>query len=147
MLPPVEEGDTTPVIRAIVGIGHSLGLLVLLLGCAAGSVAEAETRSLVVTATAYNSVANQTGSQPSLGAWGDKLRPGMKTIAVSRDLIPQGLGHNARVRIEGFEGEYVVMDKMNKRWTQKIDIYMGTDVEAARRWGKRKVRITWEVPE
>jgi len=100
-----------------------------------------------VTATAYNSVANQTNDDPNRGAWGDTLRPGMKSIAVSRDLIALGLGHNARVRIEGLDGEYVVKDKMNKRWTEKIDIYMGIDVEAARRWGRRKVRITWEAPE
>jgi 3D (Asp-Asp-Asp) domain-containing protein len=123
----------------------------LVLGCGAGAGAGAgdgtETRTLVVTATAYNSVVSQTGDHPNLGAWGDTLRPGMKSIAVSRDLIARGLGHNARVRIEGLEGEYVVKDKMNKRWTEKIDIYMGTDVEAARRWGKRKVRITWQVPD
>jgi 3D (Asp-Asp-Asp) domain-containing protein len=34
---------------------------------------------------------------------------------------------------------------MNKRWTEKIDIYMGTDVQKARDWGKREVMITWNV--
>ena len=130
-------------IRAKLRAGHALALIALLAGCSAG----AETRSLVVTATAYNSVASQTGDQPNVGAWGDTLRPGMKVIAVSRDLIALGLGHGARVHIEGLEGEYVVRDKMNKRWRKKIDIYMGTDVEAARRWGRQKVRITWEVPD
>ncbi len=130
-------------IRAGRAIGLGLGLLVLLLGCGAG----AETPTLVVTATAYNSVASQTGNQPNLGAWGDRLKPGMRSIAVSRDLIALGLGHNAKVRIEGLEGEYLVKDKMNKRWKQKIDIYMGKDVEAAVRWGKKQVRITWEAPD
>jgi 3D (Asp-Asp-Asp) domain-containing protein len=128
-------------------VGLGSGLAALALGLSLGCGAGAETRTLVVTATAYNSVANQTGSQPNLGAWGDTLRPGMKSIAVSRDLISQGLGHNARVRIEGLAGEYVVKDKMNKRWKEKIDIYMGTDVKAARLWGKREVRITWKVTD
>ncbi|GAL15331.1 hypothetical protein JCM19233_6349 [Vibrio astriarenae] len=37
---------------------------------------------------------------------GDRLKPGMKSIAVSRDLIALGLTHNQEVRIEGFEGTY-----------------------------------------
>ena len=130
-------------IRADLRTGHAFALVALLAGCSA----RAETRTLVVTATAYNSVASQTGDQPNLGAWGDTLRPGMKVIAVSRDLIRRGLGRGTRVRIEGLEGEYVVKDKMHGRWKEKIDIYMGTNVRAARRWGRRKVRITWEVPD
>ena len=112
-----------------------------MLACAA-PVARAE-RSLEVVATAYNSLPGQTNDQPNIAAWGDRLEPGMKAIAVSRDLIPLGLGHRAVVRISGLPGEYVVLDKMAKRWTHKIDIYMGEDVEAARRWGRRKVRIEW----
>ena len=30
---------------------------------------------------------------------------------------------------------------MNKRWKNKIDIYMGLDQEAARQWGNKKVAI------
>jgi len=101
--------------------------------------------SLVVTASAFNSVAAQTDDQPTLTAWGDHLEPGMKTIAVSRDLIPLGLGHGTRVKIEGLPGEYVVRDKMAARWKKKIDVYMGVDVKAAREWGVRKVRIHWSA--
>lgn len=101
---------------------------------------------LVVTATAYNSVPRQTNARPRLTAWGDVLEPGMKAIAVSRDLIHLGLRHGVEVEIEGLEGVYVVRDKMAKRWRKKIDIYMGKDVEAARHWGKRRVRIRWTPP-
>lgn len=98
----------------------------------------------VVTATAYNSTPEQTKElNPDIGAWGDKLKPGMKAIAVSHDLIEKGLTRNTKVEIEGLRGEYVVLDKMHKRWKNKIDIYMGLDTEAARKWGKRKVRIAW----
>lgn len=103
-------------------------------------------RELVVTATAYNSIASQTNSRPTLAAWGDTLVPGMKAIAVSRDLIPLGLRHEVEVEIDGLPGKYVVRDKMAKRWTRKIDIYMGKDVKAARKWGKRKVTIRWHEP-
>jgi 3D (Asp-Asp-Asp) domain-containing protein len=114
-------------------------LLVLL----AAVAARAQEQSLAVTATAYNSLLSQTNAQPNLTAWGDRLEPGMKAVAVSRDLIELGLGHGVAVEIEGLPGRYVVRDKMARRWSQRIDIYMGEDVEAARRWGRRRVTIRW----
>lgn len=102
-------------------------------------------RSLVVTASAYNSTPRQTAHDPFVGAWGDRLEPGMRAIAVSRDLVEMGLRRGTRVRIEGLDGEYRVLDKMAKRWRRKIDIYMGVDRKAARKWGVRKVRITWSA--
>lgn len=105
-----------------------------------------ETKTMEVTATAYNSLAAQTDHHnPSLAAWGDTLSAGMKVIAVSRDLIDSGLTHNTEVRIEGLPGTYIVKDKMNRRWRKKIDIYMGLDVDTARSWGKRKVEISWKM--
>jgi len=105
---------------------------------------DSKINSLEVTASAYTSTEAETDSTPSLAAWGDTLKPGMKSIAVSRDLIKMGLSHGVKVSIEGFEGKYTVLDKMNKRWMKKIDIYMGLDTKAAREWGKRKVVIYWD---
>jgi 3D (Asp-Asp-Asp) domain-containing protein len=98
-------------------------------------------RSLSLTATAYNSAPEQTNSEPNIGAWGDALTPGMKVIAVSRDLLEIGLTRGAEVEIDGISGTYRVLDKMGRRWVKRIDIYMGDDVQAAREWGVRKVRI------
>ncbi len=110
------------------------------------SMVLAETKTLEVSSSAYNSVASQTKSnKPALTAWGDTLKPGMKAIAVSRDLIKMGLKHNTKVKIKDLDGHYVVLDKMNKRWAKKIDIYMGVDLKAAKAWGKKKVTITWTV--
>ena len=106
-----------------------------LFGCGGGE------QSLKVTASAYTSSVGETDSTPNLAAWGDTLKPGMKSIAVSRDLIDMGLTHNQEVRIEGFEGTYLVLDKMNKRWKKKIDIYMGNDVEKARQWRSEERRV------
>ncbi|WP_293265711.1 hypothetical protein [Neptunomonas sp.] len=114
-----------------------LAVIPLLCGCAD------KVNSLEVTATAYTSSPQETDSTPSLAAWGDTLKPGMKSIAVSRDLIKIGLTHGVEVSIEGMEGKYKVLDKMNKRWKQKIDIYMGKDIKKAKEWGKRKVTIQW----
>jgi 3D (Asp-Asp-Asp) domain-containing protein len=129
--------------RRLLTSAASLAGLCLALAC----IANAGERRLEVTATAYNSLPGQTGDDPTLTAWGDQLAPGMKSIAVSRDLIELGLGHGTVVRIEGLPGEYRVLDKMARRWTRKIDIYMGEDVEAARRWGKRTVTIHWQDPD
>lgn len=107
----------------------------------------AETKTMEVTATAYNSVESQTKKgNPSTAAWGDKLKPGMKAIAVSRDLLQEeGISHGTAVSIKGLPGKYKVLDKMNKRWKKKIDIYMGENVVQAREWGKQKVEISWKV--
>ena len=115
----------------------------VLTGLLVAGVASAGERSLLVTATAYNSLAGQTSEQPSLTAWGDRLEPGMKAIAVSRDLVELGLTHGVEVEIQGLPGRYVVRDKMARRWSRRIDIYMGKDTRRARRWGRRKVKIHW----
>lgn len=96
----------------------------------------ADWQTLSVAASAYNSLPAQTTKKnPALAAWGDHLHPGMNAIAVSRDLIAKGLTHGTRVKIEGLPGIYVVRDKMAARWRNKIDIYMGRDVDAALEWG------------
>lgn len=106
-----------------------------------------ETKTIEVTATAYNSVESQTKKGDAVtAAWGDKLKPGINAIAVSRDLLKEeGIEYGAEVRIDGLPGTYKVLDKMNKRWEKKIDIYMGENIARAREWGKQKVEITWTV--
>ena len=97
---------------------------------------------MIVTATAYNSLPNQTDDTPFLAAWHDILKPGMKIIAVSRDLEAQGLTRGTKVYIEGY-GEYIVLDRMHKRKTNQIDLYMGLDKTAALEFGRRKIEISW----
>lgn len=124
-----------------------LALLATVLSLPLAACDSMETRTEEVTATAYTlSEAETKKGNVGLAAWGDQLEPGMKAIAVSRDLIPQGLGHEAVVEIEGLDGEYVVRDKMNRRWTEKIDILM-SDRASALEWGKQTVTISWQVPE
>lgn len=99
--------------------------------------------SLEVTATAYNSLPSQTQGDPEIGAWGDRLDPNIQTIAVSRDLLSLGLTHNAEVEIDGMKGTWLVRDKLNRRFTKRIDVYMGKDLQAAREFGKQTVTIRW----
>lgn len=101
---------------------------------------------LNVTATAYNSVPGQTSYEhPEITAWGDSIKPGVKWIAVSRDLLKKGLSYNTLVKIDTFKGVYLVKDKMHPRWRNRIDIYMGTDIGKAREWGRRKIEIKYGV--
>jgi len=101
-------------------------------------------RKLRVQATAYTSHGKQTDSTPFLAAWNNRIRPGMKIIAVSRDLITKyGLGNGKKVRIQGLPGYYTVRDKMNKRYTKRIDIYMGMNRRKALRWGRKRTVIYW----
>lgn len=87
----------------------------------------------VVTCTVYNAVQEQTNSDPSHTASMFKLdlkNPYKhKIIAVSRDLLnkfPMG----TKVLIEGtkYDGIYTVQDKMNKRYTKRIDILINLDM-------------------
>lgn len=107
-----------------------------------------KTESVTVTATAYTSAERETKKgNEGLAAWGDHLKPGMKAIAVSRDLVAKGLTHGTEVHIEGLDGTYKVLDKMNKRWKDKIDIFMGKNREKASDWGKQQVTISWTEPD
>ncbi len=116
-------------------------LLPLLLAPAGAGGGE---RSLVVVATAYNSLPGQTHGDPRVAAWGDLLVPGTRSVAVSPDLLKLGLRRGVRVRIGGVPGEFVVLDKMPARWRRRIDLYMGTDEAAARAWGRRRVTIRFD---
>lgn len=101
-------------------------------------------KTLRVTATAYTSHCGQTDSTPFLAAWNNRLKPGMKIIAVSRDMIKKyGMRNGTKVRIGGLPGYYVVRDKMHKRYKKRIDIYMGLDKRRALRWGRRSVLVYW----
>jgi 3D (Asp-Asp-Asp) domain-containing protein len=104
-------------------------------------------KNLLVTATAFNSLPKQGQGNPNVGAWGDRITPGVRAVAVSEDLVSLGLTRGTRVRIEGLPNDYVVLDKMPARWKRRIDIYMGNDVKAARAWGRRDVKLFWTAPD
>ncbi len=130
--------------KAGITIAFLWGMALLYSGCR-DRPPDYEWTSLKVTVSAYNSVRSQTDSLHNLAAWGDTLKPGMRCIAVSRDLLTKGLTYNTPVKIEGLEGTYLVKDKMHYRWRNKIDIYMGTDVKSAREWGRKKLTISYPV--
>ena len=87
-----------------------------------------------VHATVYNAVPEQTNSDPGHTAFMFELdldNPYKhKIIAVSRDLLteyPKG----TKVYVAGttYDGVYVVMDKMNKRYTDRIDLLINEEMQ------------------
>jgi len=75
-----------------------------------------------VVVTAYNPVASQTDSTPQITASNKRVKPGI--VALSRDLEKElGFKFGDTVVIQG-HGSFVVEDRMNKRWTRRVDILM-----------------------
>lgn len=97
-------------------------------------------KSKKVTVTAYNNLASQCDSTPNICAWGDRIKPGV--IAVSRNLLGEGMGRNTKVYIPGY-GSFVVLDKMNKRYRDRIDIFVGSNISKAMEFGKKELKIYW----
>lgn len=124
-----------------------LGLLILTSCSALQKIPQEKQQTILVTATAFNSLSKQGQGNPNVGAWGDSITPGVNAVAVSADLVSLGLTRGTKVKIEGLRNEYVVLDRMPAKWKKRIDIYMGIDVKAARAWGRREVNIYWAVPD
>jgi len=153
------RGNDSTATQSTLGRAAGVTVMSLLLGSlASASTAAAVTKvnpkktpfalqgPIVVTATAYNSLAEQTEGDPEIAAWGDRLVEGMNAVAISADLEGLGMKRGTKVRIEGLSGEYLVLDRMPPQWERRIDIYMGEDVHAAKHWGRRNVRIYWQAP-
>ena len=87
-----------------------------------------------VHATVYNAVVEQCNSDPSHTAFMFKLDLRdpykHKVIAVSRDLLKE-FPNKTKVYVSGtnYDGVYTVRDKMNKRYTNRIDILINKDMQ------------------
>lgn len=95
----------------------------------------------LVTATVYHADPAQTNADYLTTASLKKINPknpeGHRWIAVSRDLEKLGFTMGTKVRIEGagdLSGYWTIEDRMNKRWTKRIDFLVNKD----RKYGKWK---------
>ena len=92
-------------------------------------------RLVKTTATAYNSLENQTDSTPWVTASGTKCRSGV----IACNFLPIG----TKVWIKGFGHKiFVVEDRMHKRFSDRIDIWMESHHEAIK-FGKKQVLIAY----
>jgi 3D (Asp-Asp-Asp) domain-containing protein len=67
-------------------------------------------------------------------------------IAVSRDLEKLGFVMGAKVCVENagpMNGLWVIEDRMNKRWTRRIDFLVNTKRKAGK-WNKTKIKLIKE---
>tara|TARA_R110001632_G_scaffold69634_1_gene162731 strand:+ start:709 stop:1044 length:336 start_codon:yes stop_codon:yes gene_type:complete len=101
---------------------------------------------IVVTATVYNAVPEQTNADclttASLKKI-DSLNPSKhRWVAVSRDLEELGYTMGTKILVTGagdLDGMWTVEDRMNKRWECRIDFLVNND----RIYGKwENVKIT-----
>ena len=99
-----------------------------------------------VKASAYTSHPDQTDETPFLAAWNNRLDPygGKKVLAISPDLLKYGIGNGSTLYLKGY-GKFRVVDKMNKKWRRKVDIYHGLDLEGAKKFGIKKIKICWKM--
>lgn len=98
------------------------------------SISSDARRVVTATITAYSSEARQTDSTPFVTAIGTTVRPGV----VAANWLPIG----TRVRIPEIFGEreFVVEDRMNKRYEDRLDVWLPTRAEAVQ-FGVRKARV------
>jgi 3D (Asp-Asp-Asp) domain-containing protein len=87
---------------------------------------------LPVVVTCYNPTKAQCNSQYWITASGsqiDTLNPlKHRWVAISRDLEKKGVSlHDTIIigNIGQYSGEWIVKDRMNKRWTNRVDLLVG----------------------
>lgn len=88
----------------------------------------------MVTVTAYTPVEMKCKATNCITASGVPAKEG--TAAISRDLEKRGVRFGDRLFLNGI-GSFVVRDRMHKKWTKRIDIYMDS-YDRAVRFGKKK---------
>lgn len=91
-------------------------------------------RSFRVTATAYSSTRAQTDSTPFISASGVHVFDGM----IAANFLPFG----AKVRLPDLYGDkqFVVLDRMNQRYSNRVDVWMDS-YHKAKQFGVRYVRV------
>lgn len=101
-----------------------------------------------VTATVYHAVPAQTNNDPSHTAFMFKLDLNNpykhRIIAVSRDLLKKfPAGSKVRVTGTNYDGIWTVNDKMNKRYTKRIDFLINQDMKIGK-WTNVKIELVKE---
>lgn len=99
------------------------------------SVATASARRVVwVMVTAYSSAPEETDGSPYITAKNTFVRDGV----VAANFLP----FNTRLRLPNYFGDkdFVVEDRMNTRYYERIDIWMPSKA-AAKQWGAKWVKV------
>ncbi len=104
-------------------------------------------KTLRVTATIYHATIKQTDSTPDRTATNFKIdmnNPEIhRIIAVSRDLEAKGFKMNTVVVVSNagkMNGLWVIRDRMNKRWTNRIDFLVDETMKGGK-WTNVKIKL------
>ena len=102
---------------------------------------------ILVTATIYHATPEQTDSTPDITASNKKIDISNplkhRWIAVSRDLEAKGLTFGVKVCVTGagdLDGIWTVQDRMNRRWSHRIDFLVNQDMKGGK-WENVRVEI------
>ncbi len=89
--------------------------------------------NMSVTATVYQATVEQCDNDPYITAFGYHIDPedalSHRYVAISRDL-EQYLSAGDSVMVTGtgiYDGKWVVADRMNRRWENRIDFLVNED--------------------
>ena len=101
----------------------------------------------VLTATIYHADPKQCNADYLTTASLKKINPdnpqGHRWIAVSRDLEKLGFTMGTKVCVENageMDGEWTIEDRMNKRWTKRIDFLVNKDMKYGK-WENVKIYV------
>jgi len=93
---------------------------------------------VVRTAFAYNSVPGQTDGAPCIAADGSDI---CARLAAGECIIAGNFAHlGSQHYLDGI-GLCTLADRMNGRYGQEIDLFLGYDVAAARKFGRRQIIV------
>ncbi|WP_076667768.1 hypothetical protein [Pontibacter indicus] len=106
--------------------------------------------TFTVTATVYYPEKNQTDRNPLITADGSRINPKNpkqhRWIALSRDMLARWGGdiqYGDTVWLRGvsddLDGQYIVRDTMNRRFTNRVDILVGRKDNIYGRWDNVKI--------
>ena len=89
---------------------------------------EKKVTKITVKVTKYNAVPEQTDDTPTITASNKTIEKGV--VALSRDIEEElGLKFGDKIYLKGL-GYYIFEDRMNKKWTRRVDIYEKSILEA-----------------
>ena len=91
-------------------------------------------RVIYVTATAYSSRVEECDDDPYIAAWGDHVYWGM--------IASNGFPYNTKIQIPDLYGDkiFAVKDRMNKRYSSRIDVWMPETAEA-KQFGVKYIKV------
>lgn len=100
--------------------------------------AKIEATGTIREVSAYNSVSGQTDSSPCIGADGTDLcqRHEKGECIVASNAYPLG----SKVTVEKI-GICTVADRMNRRYQNRVDIFMNKDIKRAINFGVQRLKV------